>query len=56
MPTLSAQDRGQALTIREADEFGKVKCNRCKKRLKGGPAHDAERDKDRPGYRCRGGC
>ena len=44
------------MTIREADDFGRVKCNRCKKRLRGGPAGDARRDKTKPGYVCAEGC
>lgn len=54
--TDTAQERGQSLTIREADTHGRVKCNRCKKKLKGGESGDARRDQHRPGYVCREGC
>lgn len=48
--TDTAQNRGQELTIREADTYGRIKCNRCKKKLKPG---ECVRDKTKSGYVCR---
>jgi hypothetical protein len=46
----------QTSLIRQADTHGKIKCNRCKRKLRGGDAGDAVRDKGKAGYVCKVGC